>query len=187
MKGINMESNFEIALMKISVNLNKLKIDWAVGASTMLMLREVNISAHDIDVMVGEEHFTIAHQCLSSFCEELYVEPSKNFKSRYFKRYIYNGIEIDLMSGMGIVHELGLFDYHFTKLDIDDYVKLNNESIPLCFVEDWLVFYHLMPNRDKTIKLIEVYFKTHEFNRSRILKLLELLIPNEIRVALKIR
>lgn len=174
-----MNRNILTTIVKVSHEMNKESIRWAVGASMMLKLRGIDIEVHDIDLMVHEDDFELAHSCLLSFCEEIRVESSNLFKTRYFKRYSYMNTEIDLMSGMGIMHKTGLFNDRFETFEIS--VRYENVEIPLCYIEDWFVFYHLMPERTKTINRIDLYFSTHPINKARIIRILELNLPDSLR------
>jgi hypothetical protein len=177
-----MNRELKHVLFEVTQKLNALSIIYGVGASTMLKLRGIDISIHDIDIMVKEDQFIHAYECLMSFCDEQAVEPSNLFKTTYFKRFIYEGIEIDLMSGMGIVHESGIFKYDFDKAE--KCLEFENTLVPICFMEDWFVFYHLMPNRINTINLIKSYFLSYPINKSRLLRIIELSLPIELRQAL---
>lgn len=177
-----MNRELKHVLLEVTQKFNELSIIYGVGASTMIKLRGIDISVHDIDIMVKEDQFILAYDCLMTFCDEKLVEPSNLFKTSYFKRLNYKGIDIDLMSGMGIVHESGIFKYNFDRAE--KCLELENTLIPICFMEDWFVFYHLMPNRVHTINLIKFYFLSHPVNKSRLLKIIELSLPNELRQAL---
>jgi len=177
-----MNRELKHVLFEVTQKLNELSIVYGVGASTMLRLRGIDISVHDIDIMVKEDQFIIAYDCLKTFCDELIVEPSNLFKTSYFKRFNYKGIDIDLMSGMGIVYESGIFMYNFDRAE--KCLEIDNTLIPICFMEDWLVFYHLMPNRVNTINLIKSFFLSHPINKPRLLKIIELSLSNEFRQAL---
>jgi hypothetical protein len=177
-----MNRELKHVLFEVSQKFNDLPIIYGVGASTMLKLRGIDISVHDIDIMVKDDQYILAYECLKTFCDEQIVEPSNLFKTLHFKRFNYKGIDIDLMSGMGIVHESGIFKYNFDVAE--KCFDLENISIPICFMEDWFVFYHLMLNRNNTINLIKSYFLSHPVNKSRLLKIIELSLPNELRQAL---
>lgn len=173
-----MDNKFRLILCEVTQKLNEQAILYGIGASTMLKLRGIDISVHDIDIMVREDQFLLAYTCLMTFCVELEVEPSNIYKTKHFKRLSYNGIDIDLMSGISIVHDLGIFSFAFDKAE--QWIKINNTSVPICFIEDWFIFYHLMPNRIKTINCIKSYFISHPINKPRLLELMELSVPKEI-------
>ncbi|MDP3442052.1 MAG: hypothetical protein Q8T08_04250 [Ignavibacteria bacterium] len=177
-----MNTELKHVLFEVSQKLNNLSIIYGVGASTMLKLRGIDISVHDIDIMVKDNQFMLAYNCLMTFCDEQIVEPSSLFKTTHFKRFSYKGIDIDLMSGISIVHESGIFKYSFDMAE--KCLELEKILVPICFMEDWFVFYHLMPNRVNTINLIKSYFLSHPVNKSRLLKIIDLSLPNELRQAL---
>lgn len=179
-----MENNHNSILIKIAKVLNQSNLTWAIGASMMLKLRDFEMNVHDIDIMVDQDNFELACTCLNEYGNEIVVDESKLFKTKYFKRYNCDGIEIDIMSGMGIVHKTGLFDYQFKKEDIDKVLVIDTINLPLCYVEDWYIFYHLMPNRYETIQKIHDYFNENQFDIHRFKKLLDLDIPYSIQLLL---
>jgi len=179
-----MDNNHIKVLIKLAKALNQLKITWAVGASMMLKLRDFDVDTHDIDIMVDQDDFELACTCLNDYGNEIVVDESKLFKTKYFKRYNCDGIELDIMSGMGIVHKTGLFDYQFKIEDIDKVFVIDTIKLPLCYVEDWYIFYHLMPNRYETIQKIHDYFNENKFDIQRFRNLLDLDIPYSIQLLL---
>ncbi len=179
-----MDHNHQSVLIKIAKVLNQSNITWAVGASMMLKLRDFDMNVHDIDLMVDQNDFELACMKLNNLGNEISVEESKLFKTTCFKRYNCDGIEIDLMSGMGIVHKTGFFDYQFKNEDIDKVILIDSISLPLCYIEDWYVFYHLMSNRYETIQKIHDYFNDNPFNTSRFIKLRKLNIPYHVQLLL---
>jgi hypothetical protein len=177
-----MDTQLKLVICEVTQTFSENSILYGIGASTMLKLRGIDISVHDIDIMVKEDQFILAYKCLMTFCDEQIVEPSSLFKTTHFKRFSYRGIDIDLMSGISIVHESGIFKYNFDMAE--KCLVLENTLIPICYMEDWFVFYHLMPNRVNTINLIKSYFLSHPLNKSRLLKIIDLTLPNELRQAL---
>jgi hypothetical protein len=179
-----MKDNHFNVLKRIACIFNESNITWALGASMMLKLRHFDIDVHDIDFMVNSDDFEKACFLLNQLGKLIPVEESTLFKTSNFKRFICEEISIDLMSGMGIQHKSGYFDYQFKINDIDLRTHLDSIEIPLCYLEDWYVFYHFMPNRENTIQKIEAYFNEHQYNSNRFVKLLNLSLTNQIRVVL---
>lgn len=179
-----MDHIHQSVLFKIAIELNQSNITWAVGASMMLKLRDFDMIVHDIDIMVDQNDFELACIKLNNLGNEINVEESKLFKTTCFKRYNCDGIEIDIMSGMGIVHKTGFFDYQFKKEDIDKVLVIDSIKLPLCYIEDWYIFYHLMSNRYETIQKIHDYFNNNHFNNTRFIKLRNLIIPYPIQLLL---
>lgn len=179
-----MSVNLNNVLFKMANILNQSNITWAIGASMMLKLSEVDLDVHDIDIMVYQDDFEQACSYLIEICDEIRVDESNLFRTKQFKRYVCDGIEIDIMSGMGIIHKLGFFEFQFKKKDIEKIICVDSIELPLCYIEDWYVFYHLMPNRYATLQKIERYFNENKFNPIRFSYLLDLSIPFHIRLLL---
>lgn len=179
-----MNKNLNGVLFRMANILNQTNITWAIGASMMLNLSEIDIDVHDIDIMVSQDDFALACNALIGICDEIRVEESNLFRTKQFKRYVCDGIEIDIMSGMGIIHKLGFFEYQFKKEDIEKVMYVDSTRLPLCYIEDWYIFYHLMSNRYTTLQKIERYFNEKTFNPTRFSNLLDLSIPFHIRLLL---
>lgn len=176
-----MNKNISKVLVKLTNVLNQSNSLWSIGASMMLYLRGIEIDVHDIDIMVDQEDFNIVCDNLLKICEEIKVDVSSIFKTKYFRRFVCDSIEIDVMSGMGIYHKNGFFDYQFNKEAIEYAIHINSITLPLSYIEDWYVFYHLMGNRDETIRKIEQYFNKNSYQSHRFSCLLDLSIPNHLR------
>lgn len=172
-----MDDKYFEVLFTLANKLNQSNITWAIGASMMLKLRDIDVNVHDIDIMVIQDDFERACKNINEISDEVSVDESSIFKTKQFKRFVCNGIEIDIMTGMGITHRLDIFDFRFTKNDIEKTVNINTIKLPLCYIEDWYVFYQIMPNRMSTIQKIEHYFNEYNFDSTRFSTLLELSIP----------
>lgn len=179
-----MENKLKSELLIIANQLNYSNITWAIGASMMLKLRDFDINVHDIDIMVHQDDFEIACNRLNEVCEEISVAESNLFRTKHFKRFKCDDIEIDIMSGMGIMFKTGFFDYQFNKDDIEKVIQFDSIKLPLCYIEDWYVFYHLMPNRYPTIQKIEIFFNENRFISERFNRILKLDIPYHIQLLL---
>jgi len=179
-----MENKLELTLLKIANQLNHTNITWAIGASMMLKLSGFDMNVHDIDLMVTNDDFDLACKCLKDIVEEIRVDESDLFRTKNFKRFKCDDVEIDLMSGMGIVNKFNFFDYQFSKDDIAKIIELDSIALPLCYIEDWYVFYHLMTNRFVTIQKIEAFLNENHFNSERFSKLIKLSLPIDIQLLL---
>lgn len=166
-------------LLTLTKLLNSNQINWALGGSTLLKLRGIDIMAHDIDIMIHESDFEKGCRLLADLYDECEVKESTIFKTKYYRKFNLNGIEIDCMCGMSVIISDTLFEYPF---DYKEYNILYKEtSIPLCYIEDWYVLYHVMPNRESKVKVIEEYFTKNSINKDRINYLFGLNIPKEIK------
>lgn len=166
-------------LISLLKTLNTHQISWALGGSTLLKLRGIDCVPHDIDIMIHETDFEKGCKLLAQFCIEREVQESKYFKTKHYRKFNLNGVEIDCMSGMNIDVSQSLFEYTFDHKEYD--ILYKDEWVPLCYVEDWYVLYHVMPNRLSKVKIIEDYFRKHSINKQRMEYLINLNIPIEIK------
>jgi hypothetical protein len=87
------------------------------------------------------------------------------------------------MSGMTLHLSNNVFNYQYDRKDQD--IIFDNTCIPLCYIEDWYLLYHLMPNREIKVSIIEKYYEKHPIDKQRFLKLLRLDIPNNKRLLIE--
>lgn len=166
-------------LIKLAHLLNSNHIKWAVGGSTLLKLSGIDINVNDLDIMIHESDFENAKTLLKTVAIECEIKESSLFKTKYYRKFKWDDTEIDCMSGISLNLSEGYFEYYFDHKDRE--VEINNEFIPLCYIEDWLILYHLMPNRASKIQCLEEYFTHHSINMNRINTLLTLNIPKSYR------
>lgn len=159
---------------------NSNHINWALGGSLLLKLSGINVDVNDIDIMIQEKDFELCINLLKDVSIECEVQESEIFKTKYYRKFKWDNIEIDCMSGMCIHGSNHIFDYQFDHKEKD--IKINHTIIPLCYIEDWYILYHLMPNRETKVRIIEQYFKHHSVNQLRFNYLLNLDIPYINRV-----
>lgn len=167
-------------LIQLAQLLNLNHINWALGGSALLKLSGIELDVNDIDIMIHENDFDSCIDLLRSVSIECEVIQSEIFKTKYYRKFIWNNIHIDCMGGMSIHLSNNVFNYQYDHKDKD--VVLDNIYIPLCYIEDWYILYHLMPNRETKINMIEYYYNDHPINKLRINALLKLNIPNEKRI-----
>lgn len=171
-------------LVSLSKILNMHQINWALGGSTLLKLRGIECEPHDIDIMIHESDFDKGCNLLAQFCIECEVKESKYFKTKDYQKFNLNGIEIDCMSGMNIYGSQSLFEYTFDHKEYD--ILYKEEWVPVCYIEDWYVLYHVMPNRESKVKMIEDYFTKILLNKQRMEYLIRLNIPKDIQQRIKL-
>jgi len=171
-------------LIKLAHLLNSNNINWAVGGSTLLKLRGIEIMAHDIDIMIHESDFEMACELLKHMCCECETKESNVFRTKFYRKFNWDGMEIDCMSGMCINLMDMEFNYPFDHKDYD--ILYRDTPIPLCYIEDWYVLYNLMPNREDKVKYIEAYLKENTINKLRFEYLHSLNIPLEIKRSIEI-
>ncbi|KIL41058.1 hypothetical protein SD70_09615 [Gordoniibacillus kamchatkensis] len=69
---------------------------------------------------------------------------------RAFYRYRIGGNDVEVMAGLRIEHEAGLFDFPFDRSAIA--AERGGGRLPLSLLEDWWLLYSLMPATSKQAK-----------------------------------
>lgn len=155
----------EGTLLKITEQLNKYNIKWAVGGSLMLSIRGLETTPNDIDLLVSESDAPILIQVLETLGTKLSSKSSHpHLFSTHFSQFHVNGVGVDVMSNFGVKHETGMY---VSPLNVETSEQL---PYPLSSLEDWYVLYLLMPNRESKAALIEDYFYKHGVSKPSLLK-----------------
>lgn len=141
-------------LSLIAKNLNKEKITWAVGGSTLLYLKNISKTFDDIDIEVTEDGVSKVKQILLNLGQLQTQDLNKNFKTKYFYEFKIENVDVDVMAGLSIINNEIEYYFPLNKEDISDYIIINNETIPLQSVLKWKQYYKLMNRHDK-VKMIE--------------------------------
>ena len=173
-------------LSYIGKKLNKEKILWGVGASMLLNHYGIIDKPNDIDILVSLNDIEKVDIILKSFGEKKVWEKEAAYSTKYFYEYKINGIDFDIMAGLTINHNEGIYRHIFDENSIFEIVRINGISIPLTSLEDWYVIYQLIPNREIKVGLIESYFMTNGINRADLLaRSLEGCLPSRVRDNIK--
>ena len=172
--------DLDIILIKLTQLLNSNHINWALGGSLLLKLSGIELEVNDIDIMIHENDFESCINLLKDVSIECSTQTSEIFRTKYYRKFKWDNIQIDCMSGMNLHISNTSFEYQFDHKDKD--IEIDPISIPLCYLEDWYILYHLMPNRENKVILLENYFMLHSFNQLRLNKLLEHDIPYDKRI-----
>lgn len=172
--------NLDKVLIQLAELLNSNHINWAIGGSKLLSLSGIKLEVNDIDIMIHEHDFDRCLELLKGVSIECEVKESEIFKSKNYRKLSWDNVQIDCMSGMIIHLNENVFVYKFDCKEKE--ILFENISIPLCYLEDWFVLYHVMPNRESKIKIMEKFFMKHSIQDRRYYALLELNIPKDIRI-----
>lgn len=154
----------------IGKTLNEYNILWGVGASVLLNQYGIIDKPNDIDILVATKDIEKADEILKSMGEKQLWEKSGTYSTKYFYEYIINGFDIDVLSGMRINHDSGVFEYIFDINSISEIKKINGVDIPLTSLEDWYVIYQVIPNREAKVKLIEDYILLNGIKKPMLLE-----------------
>lgn len=161
-------------------------IVWGVGASLLLNQYGLVDKPNDIDILVDMKDIEKADEILKRIGEKKIWEKSRTYCTKYFYEYLINGFDIDVMSGLRINHNNGVFEYIFDYNSISEIKKINGVNIPLTSLEDWYVIYQLIPNREAKVNMIENYMLLNGIKKPILLeRVLKCNLPIEVRDKVK--
>lgn len=168
-------------LKKIADAAAKREIVWGVGASSVLFERGIVGAVNDLDLVTTLEYAPLFNEALSSMGEVLTKDDNPMYKTAFFKAYLIEGLEVDLMAGFTISSEAGDYTYHFDRESIDHIAVFEGTNVPFTSLEDWYVLYQLM-GRDAKSKMIEDHFHANGLERPDILNsALRQNLPDKVR------
>lgn len=169
-------------LSYIGKKLNEEKIVWAVGASILLNHHGLIDKPNDIDILVDLNDIEKADVIFKSIGRKAVWEKTDTYSTKYFYEYVVNGFDVDVMAGLSINYDKGIFKYIFDQSSISEIKIINGENIPLTSLEDWYVIYQLIPKREIKVKMIENYLLINGVNKPALLeKALKGDLPKEVR------
>jgi len=159
-------------LVKIAKQLNEKNVHWALGGSLMLFYHGLAEDVHDLDIMVANEDFWTADAVLLALGlkNKKREEKSPIYLTDHFSEYQIDGIDVDLMAGMQIRHEHGIYRYCFDELSITEITQVSDVDINYTALEDWYVLYQLMPQRLLKVQAIEHHLTTQGINNPILLE-----------------
>lgn len=157
------------ALSFIAEKLNKERIVWAVGGSTMLSYYGLAPDPNDIDILIDEDCAAQAAALMDSIGKERPPARSRTFATRHFHQYDVGGFPVDVMSGLAIRHDSGFFYYIFDKESVTGCMAVSGVKVPLAALEDWYVLYQLMPGRAAKAELLEKHLRSAGIRRPDLL------------------
>ncbi|MEJ8553011.1 nucleotidyltransferase family protein [Tepidibacter sp. Z1-5] len=169
-------------LSYIAEKLNAGKVLWGVGASILLNHYGLIDKPNDIDILIDLNDIEKADTILKSIGEKKVCEKSDTYSTKYFYEYVVNGVDIDVMAGLSINHNEGIYRYSFDDNSILQNTKINGINIPLTSLEDWYVLYQVIPNRENKVNMIENYLLSNGIKQPNLLeKALKGNLPNIVR------
>lgn len=135
-------------------------VTWAIGGSTLLARLGLEVSPRDLDLVVTEADFDTLYQRLAGVAQDQKLAPHPQFCTRRFARFACaDGLEIDLMAGLGLRLEGGAFHWPF-----DAAARDVHDGLPWCYAEDWALLYRLM-GRDTRRAQLDGYLARHGLQR----------------------
>lgn len=143
-------------LKKIAICLNERSLSWALGGSLMLSFFDVNIKAHDIDLVTDVGSASEIESVLFSLGVKKPKRANGIYATSYFGEFIVDGVDIDLMSEVKVKEKEEVVS--FLPSDIEKVINLDGVDIPLSSLKKWEDLYHLIDRKEK-VELIEGIIK----------------------------
>lgn len=141
-------------LTDIACILNKNHITWAVGGSLLLYFKGKTKLFHDIDIMVSEDDVDKLKNLLLPLGKLAPPNPDEHYKTRHFLEFTINDVDVDIIAGFVIVKDGEEYDCSLFPEQIEEYIRLNGETIPLQSLSDWRRYYELM-GRTSKVEMID--------------------------------
>ena len=167
--------NLQGVLAYIVKALQQEQIRFGIGGSLLLAHHGLPVTPRDIDLVVALEDAERAVLLLSEMGTVVEQDETSLYATEVFQEFIIEGIDIDLMSGLRIRHDEGIFVYPFAEQSID------SVGPPFMALVDWYVIYQLIPGRDQKVTMIEDVFTKQEVDRKRLEQLRSLVLPQAVK------
>ena len=136
-------------LKRIAYRFEEEKLEWALGGSMMLYFKKIVPSFDDIDLMIFFLDVDRVRHILSEMGELKRSKPKEKYRTKSFMEFSIEGIDVDVMAGLAIVHEGNVIDCSLEKEQIVEMLSLGTESIPLQSPLLWREYYRLMERPNK--------------------------------------
>ena len=149
-----MDINGKLAVLaKLVSALDDAGVTFAVGASAMLFLRGAVDSFNDIDLTAALPDAERAAAVLGGLGEALPPDAQPHYKTRFFREYVIDGVEADLIAGMVIVSDGVAHDCPLCPEDITRTVTACGVKVPLHALACWRRYYALMGRQAKAERI----------------------------------
>ena len=167
--------NFQETLAYIVKALQREQIHFGIGGSLLLAHHGLPVTPRDIDLVVALEDAERAVQVLSEMGTVVEQDETSLYATQVFQEFIIKGIDIDLMSGLQIRHDEGIFVCPFAEQTI------NKTGLPFMSLVDWYVIYQLIPGREQKVAMIEHCLANQEVDQERLKQLRRLNLPQAVK------
>ncbi|WP_246552210.1 nucleotidyltransferase family protein [Vallitalea pronyensis] len=169
-------------LSYIGEKLNHEGVVWGVGASVLLHYHGLVEQPKDIDILVATNDIKKVDNLFKNIGIKSKPYKTTTYATEFFYEYIIKGFDVDVMAGLRIKCQDGVFSYGFDASSITDNIEINGITIPLTSLEDWYVIYQLIPNRQSKVMMIENHLLVHGIQNPTLLeRLLRGYLPKEVR------
>ena len=167
--------SIEQVLKKVVACLQHEQIQFGIGGSLLLHHHGLPVTPRDIDLVVALADAERAVLLLSEMGTVVEQDETSLYATEVFQEFIIEGIDLDLMSGLQVRHDEGVFVYPFAEQSID------SAGRPFMALVDWYVIYQLIPGRDQKVTMIEDVFTKQEVDHERLEQLRQLVLPKAVR------
>ncbi|GAA0375597.1 CYTH domain-containing protein [Bacillus horti] len=152
---------FSNVLAQLAHTFSTSGVVWGVGGSTLLAQYNLVKQPRDLDIIVQQEDTAQAELLLTREGERRALESRAPFLTNRFYQIVMKQAEIDVMCGLRIEHDEGIFDYTFNQSTIAYHKEIQGQLVPYSYLEDWYVLYSLMPGKEQRVHVIEMYWAKH--------------------------
>ncbi|WP_026828433.1 hypothetical protein [Exiguobacterium artemiae] len=157
-------------------------VRWGIGGSVLLAHHGLVEHPNDVDLLFHPDDFAVAERILKKFGEQQPSQDKGVFLTRRFEEYTIGSVELDLIVDFKIQHTAGVFSFIFDETAVTEQVSFGGQRYPFMHLEDWYVFYLLMPGRESKVCLLEDYWQSHPFDApERLQTALAASLPDSIR------
>lgn len=159
---INKINHINDVLVKVAKTLDNANINYAVGASKLLEQFDFVVS-DDIDIFIARKHLDNVEKVLDDIGQRVEIPFDGNYISKGARCYNIDNVIVKIISGLTIRHASGLYQYDFSNKDDFYKIKINDYFVKFMYLEDWFIFYLLIPNKATYSKMILQYFKSNNY------------------------
>ncbi|AIC92994.1 hypothetical protein [Shouchella lehensis] len=142
-------------LVKLVNAFQSKEVSFGIGGSTLLFHHAIAKEVNDLDFFIDLVDVKRAQDVLIQLGDEEQADYKKPFQTEVYKCFNIAGVSLDIMGGFAIEHEEGVYRFAFDS----SAVAFDKGHIPYMLLEDWYVFYLLMPNRAQKVSMIEAHFR----------------------------
>lgn len=164
------ERKVKSVLKQIAHEFERNEIVWGVGGSLLLKKYSLVELTNDIDIVISANDIDRAVEVLDRLGNRVKPQIKEEYETEYFFQYNVNGISIDVIARFKIKHLLGRYEMIFDEKSVTDFDIVDGVRIPYASLEDWLIAYMLMINRDYKVNLIWNYFITKGIYHSDLIE-----------------
>lgn len=112
---------------------------WAIGGSTLLQQLQLVELPRSLDLICAETDFAAIQTLLLQHGSDITPAPHPLYASRHFARIVAGELEINLVAGLAIRLDKGVYRWPFDASAIEQ-----ADGLPWCMAEDWALLYRLM-------------------------------------------